>query len=148
MVSNDNRHGNHSYYLLYSPKGTIHYFNTKKKMLPGALQLFKKCGLDACKILGKDGSGNLVEPLLINNAIESIEIDIFSPFIFEKTDIDEAINAKKLSQIVIIIEEIEIEWKLTDQMDKEQPRVREGSYMMKVNKTIKIKVKYEKEAAK
>lgn len=143
LVSNDNRPGHHSYYLLYSPKGTIRYYTTEKKVLPGALEFFKKCGLAACKILGKDGGGNSVEALLINKDIESIEIDVFSPFIFERTDINEAINSKKLSAIVIIIDEIKIEWKLTDQMHGEQPRVRKGECVMKVNKTIKIKVKYE-----
>jgi hypothetical protein len=143
LVSNDNRPGEHSYYLGYFPKGIIHYFTREKKILPGALKFFRDCGLSACRMLGKMGGGNTVEALLINKDIESIEIDVFSSFIFEKTDIDEAINTKKLSEIVITIDEIEIEWELTDQMDKEQPGVRKGEYMMKVNKTIKIKLKYE-----
>jgi hypothetical protein len=148
LVSNDNKVGHFSSKLYYFPKGKIYYFTKDKRILPEALKFFLECGLTSCSVIGKDISGYDVYPLLINKDLESIEIDIFSPFIFEKTDIDEAINAKKLNQIVIIIDEIEIEWKLTDQMDKEQPRVREGSYMMKVNKTIKIKVKYEKKAAK
>jgi hypothetical protein len=148
LVSNDNRPGGHSYYLGYFPKGIIHYFTREKKILPGAMKFFKECGLSACIMLGKMGGGNTVEPLLINKGIEQIEIDIFSPSIFEDTDIDEAIKAKELSKIVIAINEIKIKWRLTDQEYKEQPRVRKGEYMMKVNKTIKIKVKYEDEINK
>ena len=148
LVSNDNRLGYFSSKLYYFPKGKIFYFTKDKRVLPKAMKFFTERGLGGSIILGKDISGYAVYPLLINRDWESIEIEIFSPFILEKTDIGEAIGKRELAMILIIIDEIKIKWSMTDQEHKEQPRVRKGEYMMKVNKTIKIKVKYEKKAAK
>ena len=143
LVSNDNKVGYFSSKLYYFPKGEIYYFTKDKRILPDALKFFLKCGLSSCSVIGKDISGYDVYPLLINRDLESIEIEIFSPFIFENTDIDEAIEKSELAMILINIDEIKIKWSMTDQEYKDQSRVRKGEYIMKVNKTIKIKVKYE-----
>jgi hypothetical protein len=143
LVSNDNKVGHFSSYLYYFPNGNIYYFTKERRMLPDALKFFKKCGLSGCIVLGKHISGYDVYPLLIKKDLESIEIDILSPSIFEETDIDESIEKRELSMILINIDEIKIKWSMTDQEYKEQQRVRKGEYIMKVNKKIKIKVKYE-----
>ena len=143
IVSNDNHEGYYACYISYLPEGKVYFFTKDGKMLPGAKKFFKRCGIYACKMLGKSKGGFAVEPLLINNGKESIEMKIFSPYIFKNTDIDEAIIKRKLSSILIIIHDIQVKWEMRDE-PKGKERIRMGEFKFDVNKIIKIKIRYEK----
>lgn len=144
IVSNDNHEGYYACYLSYLPAGNIYFFTKNGKILPGAKEFFKRCGISACKILGKSKGGFAVESLLINKEKESIKMKIFSPYIFKNTDIDEAIKKRELSSILIIINDIQVKWEMRDE-PKGKERIRKGEFSLTVNKKIKIEIKYEDE---
>jgi hypothetical protein len=146
IVSDQKDGWSFDYLLNYSPIGKISYLDKDGKPLPGAIKFFTKNGIDWMLPIAKVGGGdNFVEPFLLNGERRVIEIKLFSPGIFENTDIDEAIEDKSLSKIRIFIDKVEVQWKYIVNVRNGKDHIQEGEFIINVNKLIEIEVKYEDE---
>ena len=144
IISNDGEYGHFSYMQTYSIKGNILYYDKVGKILPEAHLFFKQSGFDGFQRHGGIEGSNTKSVFFKNNELYSFDINIISPFIYESTDVDEFIMRRELSEILIFIDEVKICWDLIDQFRiKGKERNRKGEFLLKLNKKIKIKVKYE-----
>ena len=144
IISNDGEYGHFSYMQTYSIKGNILYYDKFGKILPEAYLYFKQSGFDGFQRHGGIEGSNTKMVFFKNSELYCFDINIISPYIFESTDVDEFIVKNELSEILISIDEVKIYWDLIDQFhNKGKERNRKGEFLLKVNKKIKIKIKYE-----
>ncbi len=133
--------------------GRIIFIDKRGNILPKAFNFFRY-----------DLTGNIIytddlcvendaRKIFLKDELNIIELDLLSPIIFKETDIAEAIENKTLTKILINIDIVKINWSLTLRMYKEQNNPFEPSFVdtekkgvfeFKINKKIKIKIKYEK----
>jgi hypothetical protein len=112
----------------------IYYFNKKGEILPEAFNFQRKY---SSVYIGGKGWGILPGGVLFKRKqLFKGGIGLLDDFLFEHTEVDEAIQKKELSKIIVRINELEINWGV-DEAEKNE-------YRIKINKTIKIKVRYER----
>ncbi len=111
----------------------IYYINKKGEILPEAFNIQREqSGVNiGGKIWGKHPGGVLFK----RHQLFKGEIGLLNDFLFEHTEVDEAIQKKELSKIKVRMNELDISWGVNEA---------ENEYKIKINKTIKIKVRYEK----
>jgi len=111
----------------------IYYINKKGEILPEAFNIQRKqsgVGIGG-KYWGKMPGGVLFK----RHQLFKGEIGLLDDFVFEHTEVDEAIQKKELSKIIVRMNELDINWGYEAEKNK---------YKIKINKKIKIKVRYEK----
>jgi hypothetical protein len=137
------------FFLDYSPKGKISYLTASGESLPVAAEFFKDEGKDGLPLIGQARSSDFtIEPGLTRGEKDTIEIDLLSPWLFEHTDIDEAIAEKSLSSIKLSIESVDVHWKYILRTMDGTEHIQEGEFTVTVNKTIEINIKYKKKHGK
>jgi hypothetical protein len=137
------------FFLDYSPKGKISYLTSSGESLPGAAKFFKDDGKDGLPaIVDVRGADYIIEPGLTRGEKDTIEIDLLSPWLFEHTDIDEAIAEKSLSSIKLSIESVDVRWKYILRTKDGTDHVQEGEFTVAVDKTIEINIKYKNKHGK
>lgn len=141
IVSNDGEYGKYTFSKMNFIKGNISYIDEYGEILPGAGKYFEKIGFNEIQRHEGGASSHGLYTLFQNERINSVEMAIFSSSIYENTDIGVAIEKESLSAININIEEIKICWDFIDYYTTKR-RTRKGEFTLKVNKTIRIKVKY------
>ena len=112
----------------------IYYINKKGEILPEAFNIQRKqSGVNiGGKIWGIVHGGVLFK----RHQLFKGEIGLLDDFVFEHTEVDEAIQKKELSKIKVRMNELDISWGVNE--------TEENEYKIKINKKIKIKVRYEK----
>jgi len=146
IVSNAESRWSFDCLMNYIPIGKISYLNKDGKPLSGAMKFFTKNGMNRMLPTAKaSGGDNFVEPFFLNGEKTNIEFSVLNSLIFEFTDIDEAIEEKSLSKIRISIDMVKVDWKYIVRVRKGKDHIQEGEFIINVNKTIEIKIKYEDE---
>ena len=118
--------------------GEIYYIDNEGKILPEALrQLFKdSINLGGWHLGGSYYGGYDRFTVIKNDEIISGSFFLVNSWaLSDETDIDEAIIAKKLAAIVIIIKKVEVNWLVTDEI--------KGKIQLEVNRVKIVRVKYE-----
>ena len=141
IISNDGEYGKYTFSRMNFTKGSISYINKNGEILPFARRYFEQNGFNEIQRHEGGASSFGLYTLFQNGKKESAELMFLSSHIFENTDIGIAIKKKSLSAIKINIKEIKICWDIEDYYMAKR-RTRKGEFTLKVNKTIRIKVKY------
>ena len=112
----------------------IYYINKKGEILPEAFNIQRKqSGVNiGGKIWGIVHGGVLFK----RHQLFKGEIGLLDDFVFEHTEVDEAIQKKELSKIKVRMNELDISWGVNG-ADKNE-------YKTKINKTLEINVRYDK----
>ena len=124
--------------------GEIYYIDNEGKILPEALKQLYKYGInlggwnfDAIHYGGYDKFNVFKKDEIFSGPFSLID----SWILFDTTDIDEAIRAKKLATIIIIIKKVEVNWNVIG--CKISPS---GKIELEVNRVKIIRVRYENKA--
>ncbi len=112
----------------------IYYINKKGEILPEAFNIQR---IQSGVFIGGKGWGKHPGGVLFKRKqLFKGEIGLLNDFLFEHTEVDEAIQKKELSKIKVRMNELDISWGVNE--------TEENEYKIKINKKIKIKVRYEK----
>jgi hypothetical protein len=110
---NESKSSQNFIYRDFKTKGRIYFIDNEGKILPGALKRSKECGMDFC--IGRESTSSSYDCEFVayeNGKEYSWSLLLLDEWIFDQTDIDEAILNKALSAIVIILERIKVSWEV------------------------------------
>ncbi|MCP4156504.1 MAG: hypothetical protein GY757_52810 [bacterium] len=128
----------------------ILYLDKSGNYLPRAFYLYKKNGLgsfvDTEYIMGTTGLPGAA--VFYKDKPNTIGMSLFDPFAktMEKhTGVLAALEAQKITEILLIINTVEIEWQLKyplRNVQKDSQQKKQGSFNLPIHKMLRIKVKY------
>ena len=134
--------------IQYQLDGLILYIDDSGQFLPRAFDYYRTHGLDTFFyseiISGHTGYIKIFK----RDEVNRIDMDIFDPFIYSRmneTDIMDSIKKQSLSEILIIIKDIDILWELEYPLNPDKLETKSGIFKLEINRILNIKVKFKDE---
>ncbi len=142
IVPLDSRLGVYSYCKGYKLRKMFLYFEKDYKPILNAL-FFQLKQRDVGDYLEMGDSAQSTGLPFKNSAVYQLELPLFSTDFLEKTNLHKSIKSRKLSWILVIIDDANIRWFLTNYKEPKNTAKREGNFYFKIRRAFWVEVKYE-----